>query len=303
MTVTFGPTPRQRRLSDPPEKVCNLFGKEAGALKFSLSTIHKQVARRDAQSQELCRQLGVLKEVLAAQTAEPLSCTRRLQDLLADPLLAPRLQAEELARLQHEVGELLGSVRGAVTSEQHWGAVARRQQTFFMQRERLMQEGGAQVIHRHPAGELALAPLPVAVDGDEEDCRKQMWDVGTYVLDPYSIDSWPFEPNVLKDRCTLEPNLHVLEEDEDAELEAVEDSSSDGEDYEEGEELEDREAEYDSEVEVLPECAPHNEARSCEETAAAAAAAEAICGPRGTSAGPPPPMPARKVSVDSPRSV
>ena len=64
-------------------------------------------------------------------------------------------------------------------------------------------------------GEIFLAPPPVVLEDDEFQeepmyatqtrlCRVQQveigplrWDVGTSHCNPYCVDSWPFEPNVL----------------------------------------------------------------------------------------------------------
>lgn len=310
LTFTFGPTPKQRRQVDPPEKNANLFGKEASALKASMGTIQKQLIRRDAQTQELSRQLRDLQEVLRSRMAEKTSSTTRLQDVLCDSSLAPQLQAEELKTVQQDVKELALKLGDMKKSEIRWCNVARRQQAFFMQRERLLHEGGTSVLRRHPAGELLLAPPPVVVEGEEEECRKPLWDVGTFVINPYATDSWPFEPNVLAQRCTMEATLQALEEDEDAELMAMEESSGESA-YGDEEELEDveheqRNADDDSELEVIAGADvdddesleavelptfPADErqhALAWEESAAAAAAVDAVFAAKATSLSTPP---------------
>eukprot|EP00913_Durusdinium_trenchii_P003188 g2948.t1 len=81
---------------------------------------------------------------------------------------------------------------------------------FFRQSEVLAQEG-LQILRRHPAGEIFLAPPPVVLDDDESQ-DERMWDVGSSHCNPYCVDSWPFEPNVLAAKASVQPNLNQWDE-------------------------------------------------------------------------------------------
>ncbi|CAE7323429.1 FRQ1 [Symbiodinium natans] len=132
------------------------------------------------------------------------------------------LEAEAITRLQSQVKELSGKLADARHQEQQWACIAKRQRAYLQHSERLSQEG-MQILRRHPAGEVFLAPPPVFLD--DEDIRDEpVWDVGTgrtssggdVHCNPYVIDSWPFEPNVLAARASVQPNLNQWDEgDED----------------------------------------------------------------------------------------
>ncbi|CAJ1379846.1 unnamed protein product [Effrenium voratum] len=86
-----------------------------------------------------------------------------------------------------------------------------------------------QILRRHPAGEIFLAPPPVVLDDDEPQ-DEPMWDVGTSHCNPYCVDSWPFEPNVLAAKASAQPNLnHWDEGDEDDEYDDIEEDDEDQE--------------------------------------------------------------------------
>lgn len=229
----FGPTERQRSLLDPPEK-CAMDVCEETAELTSLATLQRILSKRDAQTTELHRQLKEARQCLWLQTSEARAANARLHALLTDPSKAPQAQAEALQRLQQEVRGLSGLVAETRAKEQHWSAIAKRQRAFFMQSERLSQEGVG-LLRRHPAGDIFLAPPPVVLE-DDEPFDQRAWDVGTSHCNPYSVDSWPFEPNVLAQRASQEPGLqrwNECEEEEDDDDDEEEDPDDcDGEDWE-----------------------------------------------------------------------
>ncbi|CAK0893224.1 unnamed protein product [Prorocentrum cordatum] len=88
------------------------------------------------------------------------------------------------------------------------------QRTFFLQSERIAVSGGPSMLARHPCGEIALVPRPLSMANEQP----EVWDVGTAVANPYVVDSWPFEPNVLARRTmqeapTMQPFKEETEED------------------------------------------------------------------------------------------
>lgn len=216
----FGPTDRQCAVLDPPEK-CLGFVDEDESQRNSVVTLQRIFSKRDAQTTELHRQLRDTRQQLWQQTAEARAATARLNACLSDASRTPHEQAEAIVRLQSQVKELSGNLAEARHQEQQWASIAKRQRAYLQQSERISQEG-MQILRRHPAGEVFLAPAPVY---DDEEAREEpVWDVGTgrtssggsSHCNPYVIDSWPFEPNVLAARASVPPNLNQWEEgDED----------------------------------------------------------------------------------------
>jgi len=210
---TFGPTARQLRLPDPPE-TSNFDISEEPALRASLRTLQRNLHSRDAQTTELHRQLRQCQEALWVQTLEARTASKRLRDVLTDPTQVPAAHADELRRLQRELDSISSRLADAKAQWLHWSSIAKRQRAYFMQSDRLGQEG-LDLLKRHPAGEVFLVPPPVCLEGDEDDPRNPAWDVGTAHVNPYATDSWPFEPNVLAQKASREPGLTNLEEDEE----------------------------------------------------------------------------------------
>lgn len=177
-------------------------------------TVQRNLVKRDVQTQELHRQLRQTQQDCQNQKLEATHATKKLQDLLSDPSSAPQAQAEELKVLRHTIEDISGKLADSKQSEMQWGIVAKRQRAFFMQSERVAQEG-VNLFRKHPAGELFLAPPPVYLEDDcEEDPKRAPWDVGNSHINPYVNDSWPFEPNASYQRCAVEPNLGRWDEED-----------------------------------------------------------------------------------------
>eukprot|EP00448_Togula_jolla_P010621 CAMPEP_0170601604 /NCGR_PEP_ID=MMETSP0224-20130122/17950_1 /TAXON_ID=285029 /ORGANISM="Togula jolla, Strain CCCM 725" /LENGTH=492 /DNA_ID=CAMNT_0010926395 /DNA_START=58 /DNA_END=1533 /DNA_ORIENTATION=- len=209
----FGPTRRQMRQDEPELRTGHRdpSREREMAADASVATLRQQLSRRDAQTQELHKQLRECQQALWTQTLEARSSAKRLSNLVADPSLAPEVQAQELSRLQKELLELSGRLADAKSGEAMWSQTAKRLRAFVMQSENA--DEGAQVLKRHPAGEIFLAP-PVIMP-DEAEAGINSWDVGTSLMNPYATDSWPFEPNVLAQRCAAEPSLNQCEEEQE----------------------------------------------------------------------------------------
>lgn len=219
----LGPTSRQSCFPDPPEKCYAL--NEDEAQRNSLLTLQRVLSKRDAQTTEPHRQLRETRQQLWQQTAEARAATARLHAYLADDTRAPHEQAEAILRLQGEVKDLSSRLAEARQQEQQWAVIASRQRAFFRQSEVLAQEG-LQILRRHPAGEIFLAPPPVVLEDDELQ-EEPMWDVGSSHCNPYCVDSWPFEPNVLAARASVQPNLNQWDEgheDDEDDIDVDEDS-------------------------------------------------------------------------------
>jgi len=221
--LTLSPSARQKRYPDPPEKGW-MHVDEDRSLRLSLVTVQRNLQKREGQTQELHRQLKATEQDCWNQKLEATYAVKRLQDLLSDPTYAPQAQAAELKTLRDRVQDLSCRLADSKQSEVQWQIVAKRQRAFFMQSERVAQEG-VNLFRKHPAGELFLAPPPVYLEDDiDEDPRKPPWDVGNSHINPYANDSWPFEPNACAQRCAVEPNLGRWEEEDGI----VETDSEDG---------------------------------------------------------------------------
>lgn len=223
--LEFGPTERQHELEEPPERLLPVEPEQGR--QQTLQTLQRILERRDTQTTELHRQLREARKGLWLQTVEARASAARLAELLSDPSRAPAAQAEALAELQKEASELSRQLADARQGEQHWGHVAKRQRAYLMQHERLAHDG-ARLLRRHPAGEIFLAPPPPALEGEPP---SRTWDVGTSHCNPYCVDSWPFEPNVLAQRTHHEPAFQgweEVDEDEEEESESEEDSHGPG---------------------------------------------------------------------------
>jgi hypothetical protein len=145
--------------------------------------------------------------------------------------------------VQREIEDLTRKVSAVNEAEAQWRLTARRQRAYFMHSERISQEAAQERVRKHPAGDLFLAPAPVVLDDDiSEGAQKPQWDVGTAELNPYTIDSWPFEPNVLAQRCTHESAFQSIDEGDD------EDDYLENEWGEEDEEEDDEEEEEDNDL-------------------------------------------------------
>lgn len=211
----LSPSQRQKRYQDPPE-VSRRHVDEDSSLSASLVTVQRNLSRRDVQCQELTRQLRSALKDCNHERCEASHFNKRLQDLLSNPATGTRAQAEEIQNLRAKVEELSGRLAETKSAEMQWSLIAKRQRAFFMQQERLSQEG-LNLLKKHPAGEIFLAPPPVYLedDMDEDHARLRVpWDVGSSHANPYVTDSWPFEPNACAQRVAVEPNLNRWEEED-----------------------------------------------------------------------------------------
>jgi len=210
--LSFGPTPQQCEKACPPETY-HISLDERDSLRNSLTSLRGQLGRRDSQTTELHRQLRQCQEALWQQKLDATSAHTRLREVLTDPERVPAVQAEELRQLHRQVEELSTAHAEALGTSRHLQWIVRRQRAFFIQNEK-MEPGVRELLMRHPAGEVFLTPPPVVLDEDrEDDATRGPWDVGTSHINPYAVDSWPLEPNVLAQRCAAEPSLARLDED------------------------------------------------------------------------------------------
>eukprot|EP00747_Dinoflagellata_sp_TGD_P163968 gnl/TRDRNA2_/TRDRNA2_183264_c0_seq1.p1 gnl/TRDRNA2_/TRDRNA2_183264_c0~~gnl/TRDRNA2_/TRDRNA2_183264_c0_seq1.p1 ORF type:complete len:492 (+),score=106.99 gnl/TRDRNA2_/TRDRNA2_183264_c0_seq1:188-1477(+) len=220
--LTFGPSNRQRRYPDPPEKECMIIDEES-ALRSSFTTVQMNLRKREVQVQDLHRQLKSCREAHWEEAQKARAAAKRLRDLVASPEGASAVQAEEMQKLMQEVKDLSSSLADARQQEMQWERIAKRQRAFFMQNEHTSGQG-SNVLKKHPAGEVFIAPPPVVHPDDDVNALQRQGDVGTSHLNPYLIDSWPVTPNASAGPAAAEPNLACLDEDD---LEDMASSESD----------------------------------------------------------------------------
>jgi len=212
--LSLSPSARQKRYPDPPERGWEYIDKDR-ANRSSMTTVQRSLGERNRQTQELTRQLRETLQDCHRQKLEATYATKRLQDLLTDPSSGTEAQAKELHTSQKRIEDLSSRLADAKLQEVQWQTLAKRQRAFFMQSERVAQEG-VNVFRKHPAGELFLAPPPVYLEDDmDEDTQRQAQDIGSSHINPYVNDSWPFEPNACAQRCAVEPNLGRWDEEGD----------------------------------------------------------------------------------------
>lgn len=233
--LQFGPTARQRELPEPREKWVPPPAEEK-SLGTSLKTVQKVLGRRDAQTSELHRQLREVRQSLWVQTLEARDSNAKLRALLTDPSRVPQAQAEAIENLTLNVKDLSGRLADARTQEKYWLNIAKRQRAFFVQNESIGDEG-RQLLRRHPAGEvfLVIAPMSASAAEDIDEAEgAASWDVGSSHCNPYKVDSWPAEPNVLAHRNTMQASFEQCaegdEEEGDEPSEEEEEPSEDEED-------------------------------------------------------------------------
>eukprot|EP00928_Gymnodinium_smaydae_P078503 TRINITY_DN6259_c0_g1_i1.p1 TRINITY_DN6259_c0_g1~~TRINITY_DN6259_c0_g1_i1.p1 ORF type:complete len:517 (+),score=99.36 TRINITY_DN6259_c0_g1_i1:126-1676(+) len=233
--ASFGPTRRQLRRSEPPEKA-SFHLDEGSALQQSMAILRRQAHKRDGQAAELEAQIESCQRLMRDHAASFQRTTRKLETATRDPASTLQLQAELIAELRRRKEDLAERLQATGEAEARWSMLARCQRAYFVQSDRLAHEG-AMVIRRyaggdpfvaHPAGDLALASPPLAVESSDADLP---WDIANAVMNPYATDSWPFEPNVLAARRNFEPSLGRLDETGDGASESgLEDDDDDDDD-------------------------------------------------------------------------
>lgn len=196
---------------------------EVGA-KTSLAAVQQVLAKRDAQTTELHKQLKQARQDLWSQVSEARYFKSRYESLICDRSKVPAAQVEAMERVMSESAQLSRQLADSRDQAKKWQCtaqnLARQQRHWFMQYESLGQEG-AQVLRRHPCGEVFQAVPPatehIEEDDNDLDYRGNGWNVGTSHCNPYKVDSWPFQPNVLAQRTSKDAFLPPCEDGSDSE--------------------------------------------------------------------------------------
>jgi len=206
-TKKWGPSRRQNNYQDPPEKEEKLE-KEATTLRNTLSCLNQNIPNRERQIASLKGQLAVVK-IHVKQEEEKVAERDEILRAVKDPSKLVSVHATHMKNQKQEVEDLDRELVSAKAEAKRYQALVKQQHAFFMQADTIYCRSGVGRLHRFPSGEVFLVPQPLPMDDD----KAESWDVGTSIANPYEVDSWPFEPNVLARRSPKEcPMDNVPEE-------------------------------------------------------------------------------------------
>lgn len=204
----FGPTERQAELLDPPEKAEDVV-LESVTMKSTLKTLDKHVASRERQILSLQEQLVTCHKLYEEQKQQADLISGNLRLVQGPNPDFQKVQEERIARREARVSMLTLNLEQTAQQAIRHHKLAKLQRAFILQHERVADSGGREVLNRHPAGEIALVLQPPPMDDE----KLEVWDVGTAIANPYTVDSWPFEPNVLAKRAPQEPSMQPFAEE------------------------------------------------------------------------------------------
>lgn len=203
----WGPSRRQNNYQDPPEKEEKLE-KEAATIRSTLSCVNQNIPNRERQIASLKGQIAVVK-IHLKQEEEKLAERDEILRSVKDPSKLQSVHAAHVKQQQKEVEDLDRGLASAQAEAKRHQALVKQQHAFFMQADTIYCRSGSGRLHKFPSGEVFLVPQPLPMDDD----KAESWDVGTFIANPYEVDSWPFEPNVLARRTPKEcPMDNVVEE-------------------------------------------------------------------------------------------
>jgi len=214
-TKAFGASNFQSMLPDPKEEREDGFVSETFSMKGTIDSLGRSLGSRERQIESLQDQLDACRRMYEERAVQAEAISEGLRTLVANPEALGKAQHDRVRRRRARVAELSAELHKSQEQAKHYQALAQQQRAFFLQGERIGVSGGAEALARHPAGDVALAQRPPPI-GDE---RPEVWDVGTAIANPYVVDSWPFEPNVLAARTPKEATLKPCAEETDAQLE------------------------------------------------------------------------------------
>lgn len=211
----YGPSRRQDGYEDPPEKEEEI-PMETTTLQYSLECLQRNIGSRQRQIQNLRRQFDVVQQECderAAARAESEAKFKSLSSGSSDLLQATH--KEHLQHLRHTVKEVQAEGEQKVAQAIRFKKLAKDQTRYLLQSKHIAM-GGADLVHgRNPAGDLAVAFMPPPLSDENMD----RFDIGTAVANPYVVDSWPFEPNVLASRCHHELLMEPYQEESKRDIE------------------------------------------------------------------------------------
>mmetsp|Transcript_13076 Transcript_13076/g.30662 ORF Transcript_13076/g.30662 Transcript_13076/m.30662 type:complete len:383 (+) Transcript_13076:82-1230(+) len=211
----FGPTDLQTSQPDPKDEKEDIPVSETHSMKGTLESLGKSLSSRERQINALQNQLRRCQDMYEERTREADGGEQSLHQLLDDPSRLQQAHQERIQRRNGRVEELSSGLRRAKEQAKYYASLVQQQRAFFLQGERISACGGSEALAKHPAGEIALVPRPPAMSDE----KPEVWDVGTAIANPYIVDSWPFEPNVLANRSPKEAAMQPCSEETEEDLE------------------------------------------------------------------------------------
>ncbi|CAD7959298.1 unnamed protein product [Amoebophrya sp. A25] len=220
---------------------------EMQGLKATVETLNQKLRSRDTQVTNLTQQLKASRQQLWKEVGTAARADARLKEV------AEGYGDEATNRAIKQLNEKLSEVSHKLNDErfqrQRWAGIAKQQRAFFKHQESFGGEAPHQLFHnhgnksgiRHPAGEI-FYPMPPIID-DDDGAYGDLWDVATGCgANPYNVDSWPLEPNVLAHKPSGRENgvpfgagiLEEVEENDDDEEDDGTESSCSVQEPEEG---------------------------------------------------------------------
>lgn len=206
----YGPSRKQSGLQDPPEKQEEIL-LESQTLQLTLQAVDQNVVGRRRQIVSLRSQVDVAEECCNNIQRQVDAASSSEKSLLSDDGLLRKTHADGIERRVGRVDVLRREKVNLDEQARSLKEIMINQRRYLMQHDRVAQIcGGSQGVLRHKAGDIFLAPQPLPLDVRPP----ETWDVGTAVANPYNVDSWPFEPNVLARRTfSQDPSLEPFREE------------------------------------------------------------------------------------------
>jgi hypothetical protein len=211
----YGPSGKQSKLLDPQEEKADGLVSETTCMKNTLEQTDRALNSRERQIGALQSQLEHCKTMHTEKEDATMAAAAALRELVAHPASAPRIHDERLRRLRQRVAELRQNLDRSQEKAKHYQALAQQQRLYYLQNERIGENGGGDRLQRHPSGELFLVPKPPPLG----DMKAEVFDIGTAIANPYVCDSWPFEPNVLASRTSKEATMQMCVEETPEDME------------------------------------------------------------------------------------
>jgi len=192
----YGPTEKQEKFVDPPEKDEDVVP-ESMTLSLTLQCTKQNVASRRRQIVSLREQVLACQDICATVQERVEAACASEKALLSDASLLVQMHGDGMNRRRTRVQELTKDFNKSEEKAKRVQIIFHDQRRYLMQHERVAAiMDGFTFLARHKAGDVALVPQPLPFDEEPPESR----DVATAIANPYNVDSWPFEPNVLARR-------------------------------------------------------------------------------------------------------
>jgi len=197
------------KFQEPGDNGANSFETymETDTLKQSHSSLMQNLASRERQIISLKSQVEKTRKVREEEDEKTKVIDGVLQKLLANSQNSKEIREQRRSEMKKECEQTETKHEAAKVLSKRFQQIAQQQIAYYRQSETV--GSGSELVRHHPAGEVFLAPKPSVI---EDETGEDAWDVGTSFANPYNVDSWPFEPNVLARRCFNPPeDQHQLE--------------------------------------------------------------------------------------------